>query len=61
MRDRPAESEIEVTPEMMDAGAELLSAFDGGYFDGTHEYAAQIFSAMWRAKEASGKAGRVPG
>ena len=46
-------AEIEITPEMIEAGVEAFSLFDGGYME-THEDAAErIYGEMCRAREAA--------
>ena len=51
MRDRPdSETEIEVTPEMIEAGESVLYAWSPG-FDGLEADAAErVFRAMLRAR-----------
>jgi len=47
-RDRPAQiKEIEITPEMIDAGAEFFAAYDDSRVMETHrELAREVFQAM---------------
>lgn len=48
-------SEIEITPEMVEAGETVLRGFDGGYFDTPDEWVERIYRAMVRTK-AEGQA-----
>lgn len=45
-------SEIEITPEMIEAGAEALRGFDGGYMEPHEDAAERIYRAMWHVREA---------
>ena len=49
LRDRLAETEIEVTPAMVKAGERALLGFDLDY-ESRDDAAARIFLAMWRAR-----------
>lgn len=52
MSDRPAlVEEIEVTPEMTLAARDILTSFDGGYFDCPEDILEKIYLTMWRARE----------
>lgn len=46
--------ELEITPEMIEAGEELVREFEAG-FDSAKEYAAKIYRAMERARPKSDK------
>jgi hypothetical protein len=49
--DRPS-PEIEVTPEMIEAGADALRLLDGGYIETPADGAARIYHIMHIAKVA---------
>lgn len=42
---------VEVTPEMIEAGAEVLGYFDRGQHDRA-DTAKEVFAAMWAARRA---------
>ena len=47
MADRPVLPEVEITPEMIDAGADVLGCFDWE-LDNTRQTVREIFIAMSR-------------
>ena len=49
-RDRPTETEIEVTEEMVRAGARVLEGVRSLNYETAEEAATEIFMAMVRAK-----------
>ena len=51
------QGEIEVTPEVIEAGGEELWSFDGGYFETHEEAAKRIYRAMERARQGSAGGG----
>ena len=53
MPDRPIISEeIEITPEMIEAGADAVRLYDGGYIETADLAARRIYIAMCNAKGA---------
>jgi hypothetical protein len=53
MPDRPTNpAEIEVTPAMLETGAEAMRGFDGGYLVTSSEGAARVYRVMETARVA---------
>jgi hypothetical protein len=50
-RDRPADDEIEVTKEMIEAGIEAFAGYDDATA-GLDDYLPDVFRAMLRARPA---------